>query len=1046
MITIFALINSRWRTKLSGEQLHDHYLAMFSWGGASNGELGLGGLEDAHIAIPSRVPFTPTAKVVLVAPGGRHSLMLTDKGELFSCGSNDLGQLGREGGQTRFEAVGGLAQYTVTGAVCGANHSLAVDQWGSVFSWGSDESGQLGHNQGNTTLRVPRLIKSLGTMKVTAVAAGLYHSAALTAGGQLYTWGANAKGQLGLGKNTDMVFSPTLVESLASVPLAGVACGGNHTLVVTRSGAVFAWGSNNHGQLGVGDLTDRIWPTQVSTIRNLKIVPGGVKAGLEHTVALTAEGGVFSWGSSRCGQLGHGNNNKETLPRKVLELMGTTVSQVATGDRHTLAYIPSRGKLYGFGVGGSGQLGRGELSQNSNLPQIVGGLEGEQVGSIAAGGNTSWCCVKPSAGRDMRDQPPALALLNEDLLSQVANYSPEDMMDQDLLEQLEVISSSLSCLNGSFLTKDHHCCKPSNPGVDFDAWSKAFSIIKSSPHPSIYELVYNGMKQAMEKLKESPPDTETLRFYLTFPLHPAFEEAGKAEELHFVFAEKCLGLKGAAWKCMEKWIISSPTSWLESLITNFKAAALPYLKIEAPTAANTHKLQILLLFLRVLSRINSENGYPVSYETFYIPEVGTCHNLSESYVAWLGDVQKGVDVSAGFYICNYPFMFDPSAKELILKTDQAYSQHQAQQNAVLQMILSGQATIPYLMLIVSRNNIVQETITQLQMANTADLKKPLRVKFEDEEAEDAGGVTKEFFMLLIKEILNPDYGMFKEYEESNMIWFNPNSFEDNSYYFLIGILYGLAIYNFTIINVPFPLILYKKLLKDNLSDYSLSDLGELSPTTAKSLQQLLDYKENDVEEVFSLTFTISQSSFGEVVEVPLKSGGEDIPVTSDNKNEYVKLYVEFVLFKSCETQFDAFKKGFLKVASARVLQLFHPQELMALVVGNENYDWNLLEELCQYKEGYDKDHEVIKNFWEVFRELSDENKKKFLLFLTGSDRIPIAGMSSVKITIQMTKDTSFLPVAHTCFNLLDLPDYGTKEKLKYKLLQAIECTKGFGLV
>jgi len=89
---------------------------------------------------------------------------------------------------------------------------------------------------------------------------------------------------------------------------------------------------------------------------------------------------------------------------------------------------------------------------------------------------------------------------------------------------------------------------------------------------------------------------------------------------------------------------------------------------------------------------------------------------------------------------------------------------------------------------------------------------------------------------------------------------------------------------------------------------------------------------------------------------------------------------------------------------------------------------------------------VIKNFWSVFKELSADQKKKFLLFLTGSDRIPIAGMSSVKITIQMTKDTNFLPVAHTCFNLLDLPDYGTKEKLRYKLLQAIDCTKGFGLV
>ena len=89
-------------------------------------------------------------------------------------------------------------------------------------------------------------------MKVTQVSAGMYHSCALTASGQLYTWGNNSKGQLGLGRNSDMVFSPSLVESLTGVPVAGVTCGGNHTLVVTRSGAVYAWGSNNHGQLGLG--------------------------------------------------------------------------------------------------------------------------------------------------------------------------------------------------------------------------------------------------------------------------------------------------------------------------------------------------------------------------------------------------------------------------------------------------------------------------------------------------------------------------------------------------------------------------------------------------------------------------------------------------------------------------------------------------------------------------------------------------------------------------------------------------------------------------
>jgi len=120
---------------------------MYSWGSSSNGELGLGGLEDAIVSSPTKVPFNTTSRISLVAAGGRHSMMLTDTGEVFTCGSNDFGQLGREGSQTRQEQVTGLSQYTVTTAAAGANHCLAVDQWGSVFSWGSDESGQLGHNQ-----------------------------------------------------------------------------------------------------------------------------------------------------------------------------------------------------------------------------------------------------------------------------------------------------------------------------------------------------------------------------------------------------------------------------------------------------------------------------------------------------------------------------------------------------------------------------------------------------------------------------------------------------------------------------------------------------------------------------------------------------------------------------------------------------------------------------------------------------------------------------------------------------------------------------------
>lgn len=112
----------------------------------------------------------------------------------------------------------------------------------------------------------------------------------------------------------------------------------------------------------------------------------------------------------------------------------------------------------------------------------------------------------------------------------------------------------------------------------------------------------------------------------------------------------------------------------------------------------------------------------------------------------------------------------------------------------------------------------------------------MKVKFDGEEADDAGGVRKEFFLLLLKEILDPKYGMFKEYEETHTIWFHPNCFEDIANFLMIGVLCGLAIYNFTIINLPFPLVLYKKLLSEDPNSVgSIEDVQDLSPALAKGI-------------------------------------------------------------------------------------------------------------------------------------------------------------------------------------------------------------------
>lgn len=209
---------------------------------------------------------------------------------------------------------------------------------------------------------------------------------------------------------------------------------------------------------------------------------------------------------------------------------------------------------------------------------------------------------------------------------------------------------------------------------------------------------------------------------------------------------------------------------------------------------------------------------------------------------------------------------------------------QAQQNLLIANLFARepQDISEFIVFNVTRENIVNDTIRTIsEIRNPKDLKKPIKVKFFGEEAEDAGGVRKEFFLLLMKEMLDQKYGMFQEYEESRLIWFASNSFEDPEMYRLVGTICGLAIYNFIIINLPFPLALYKKLLKNEKVD--LSDLKELSPVLGRTMQNILDYEDEDMEDVFDLTFEISRENYGHVETVPLKPGGEQIRVNQTNK-------------------------------------------------------------------------------------------------------------------------------------------------------------------
>ncbi|CAH2001547.1 unnamed protein product [Acanthoscelides obtectus] len=1045
---------------------------MYGWGSTIHGELGLGGVEDEHILAPTVVDWYLANQVKGAALGDEHTLLLTNEGKLYSCGSNDYGQLGHDQPRKRPHPVEGLDNHPIANVACGQAHSMALDSWGQVHSWGCDRHGELGQNGSEEAQRLPKMVRALVKYHIVQICCGQRHSVALANSGEILTWGANDYGQLGVGQYSQMETTPILVQSLKGVPITHIACGANHTFAVSKSGAVYGWGKNTRGQLGINDTQNKVFPTQLRTLRNIRV--RYISCGEEFSMFLTLDGGVFTCGAGMFGQLGHGSNCNEILPRQIVELMGSTITQIACGRQHSLAFVPSRGRVYSFGIGGSGQLGLRKPS-SASTPQVVLGpwvspsgmslvpqndkVKNLIIHRIFAGGDHSLVLCKDKESRippyDCRELYPETQILTLtlDYVRGLQRFAGNKPVDQDVLSYLETVFKSLSCMNGSFLldSNRHYYCTSKHHGVDLELTEAAYSTIGRLENASIKDLIWNCITEdIIPHLSPSPPDVESLRIYLTIPLYHEFNNAKQHLKLHKPFARAALNLQRAASKVLANWWSLTNRSYFERLVNNFKIVCSYILmnqKVpEGKTVFYDSSLVAMLDLLAFLNKINhSVDGLKVPYDTFHLNDLSDYLDIRVDYVYWLSDQGSGK-----LFLCNYPFLFDAHAKVQLLETDQALQMQKAMtdaaQSAFVSMFFSPnsqRATQQFLVLNVTREHIVDDTLRELSQVNAAELKKPLKVKFCGEEAEDAGGVTKEFFLLLLRDILDPKYGMFREYEETRAIWFVETSFEDSDVYFLIGMILGLAIYNFTIIDVPFPLALYKKLLKEPIG---LSDVRGLSPMMANSLQSLLEYTENDLDEVFSLTFEITREIYGEMVTVPLKPNGANIKVTQENKQEYVDLYVDYIFNKSVETQYEAFHMAFMKVCDGRVLQLFHSHELMAVVIGNENYDWHALEEAADYKNGYKSSDQTIRWFWEVIHEMSEADRKKFLLFLTGSYRIPIQGMKAIKITIQPTNDDKFLPVAHTCFNLLDLPRYKTKERLRYKLMQAIQQTEGFSLV
>lgn len=308
---------------------------VYSWGGCDDGQLGHGDTKAIHI--PRAIEAFNGIPIIDIACGSFHTAAVAKNGDLFTWGLGKYGVLGHdELDRSVPSKVDALADEDVIQVACGTYHTVALTTKGTVYSWGKNAYGRTGHGKTKGFQDTPKLVKGLVSRKVIFVSACSYHAACVTDDGFALTWGEGEFGRLGHGDEKNY-FTPKPVEALFDVKVKEMHCGVYHTAACTMDGKMYTFGRGDRGQLGHGDKENRLSPTLVKALLGPFVTQ--VRCGLGHTIALTSTGSVYTWGCGANGNLGHGNRKDETTPCLVETLRPHKAIQIATFNSHSAALI-----------------------------------------------------------------------------------------------------------------------------------------------------------------------------------------------------------------------------------------------------------------------------------------------------------------------------------------------------------------------------------------------------------------------------------------------------------------------------------------------------------------------------------------------------------------------------------------------------------------------------------------------------------------------------------------------------------------------------------
>ncbi|KAM9264685.1 E3 ubiquitin-protein ligase HERC2 isoform 5-T5 [Cariama cristata] len=333
----------------------------------------------ANVSGPIQCEGLANLGVVQVACAEKRFLILSRNGRVYTqaYNSDTLGP----------QLVQSLASRNIVkiAAHSDGHHYLALSANGEVFSWGCGDGGRLGHGD-TVPLEEPKMISALSGKQagkhVVHIACGSTYSAAITAEGELYTWGRGNYGRLGHGSSEDQTI-PMLVTGLKGLKVIDVSCGSGdaQTLAVTENGQVWSWGDGDYGKLGRGGSDGCKTPKLIEKLQDLDIVK--VRCGSQFSIALTKDGQVYTWGKGDNQRLGHGTEEHVRYPKLLEGLKGKKVIDVAAGSTHCLA-LTEDSEVHSWGSNDQCQH-FDTLRITKPEPTALPGLDTKHIVGIACG-------------------------------------------------------------------------------------------------------------------------------------------------------------------------------------------------------------------------------------------------------------------------------------------------------------------------------------------------------------------------------------------------------------------------------------------------------------------------------------------------------------------------------------------------------------------------------------------------------------------------------------------------------------------------------------